>query len=196
MTLKTLLLWGAIASALSMTATAATIGPSCGTCQGGVYSLTYSTVSTNVGGLDTYNLFLNINTSSYNGGGTLIEAVAPKIVSNTLVSETLLSAPGGTAGWYTINGGLNAAGCDGSGAGFFCSGSNTNASAALVSSVNNAWTWQVAVTAGTPLLTGANAASLKVDYTDANGAKVGALVSEGITLTPSGGSWESLPRGD
>src|SRR5262249_50844217 len=106
MTTKTFLTLTATLAALSLPSLAATIGPSCGTCQGGVYGLTYSTVSLNQGGVDTYDLFLTINTAAYTGGGTLIEAVAPKIVSNSLLGETLLVAPGGVGKWTTVNGGI------------------------------------------------------------------------------------------
>jgi hypothetical protein len=49
----------------------------------------------------------------------------------------------------------------------------------------NSWSWQITVPHGTLLTgTGGDGASVKVLYTNADGVKVGALVSEYVTLTP------------
>lgn len=200
MRLKTLFsLLAVILFAAALPSFAGTIGPACGTCQGGVYGLTYSTVSLNQGGLDTYNVFLTIDDTTYNGGGTKINAVAPKIFSVVPTSETLLTAPTALANWFTIDGGISAGGCDGAGTGFFCSGANTASVAAPASGIES-WSWLVKVTAGSNLLTGAGAASIKVEYTDNSGNKVGALVSEPITLTstsavPEPGSYALMAAG-
>lgn len=168
------------------------IGPNCGTCQGGIYSLNYTTVSTNVGGNDTYNLFLTINDSALSiNGYTLsqiyVGAVAPKITSATPTSETLLAAPGGPANWTTVPGGINSGGCTSSGSGFFCSTPTSVPGLAAATNPSNQWEWQVIVPTGTTLDLGTvganNSASLKVQYTNASGGFIGSLLSESIGLT-------------
>jgi hypothetical protein len=163
-----------------------TIGPNCASCQGGIYALTYSNFqlgSTN----DTFDLFLTIDTTSLNIPAALyIDAVAPK-PSSSVVSALLLtfpaSSPGGS-GWDTnVNQGLGAGGCTNGGSGFICTTSTGNG--APLSNTMNSWSWFVTTPHNTPL-TGADGASFKVLYTNADGVKVGGLVSENITLTPDG----------
>jgi len=106
-----------------MGAFASSIGPSCGSCFNSVYTLTYNTVSIDSSG-DVYDVFVNINTTNYNGGGLEINAVAPKIISGSYLSLQLLSAPpsqlSGSSWGTPIAGGAAASGCSGSGSGFFC----------------------------------------------------------------------------
>lgn len=184
-----------LAAAASIASFAGTIGPSCGSCQGATYGLTYSTVSTNVGGNDTYDLFLTVNDSglsinSYTLNQIYIGAVAPKITSASPTSETLLLAPGGPANWTTVPGGINSGGCSNSGSGFFCSTPTSVPGLAAASNGTNQWEWQVVVPTGTGLLLGnvgaADSSSIKVQYTDVSGNKIGALVSESIDLTGAG----------
>lgn len=180
-------------AAASIASYAGTIS-GCGTCQGGVYSLTYSTVSTNVSGMDTYNLFLSINDSGLNIAGyslsqIYIGAVAPKITATNPAGETqtLIIGPGGAANWTTVQGGISAGGCSANGGGFICSTPTTVPGLAAASNGTNSWQWQISLPTGTALLLGnvgaANSASLKVQYTDGSGNKIGALVSESINLT-------------
>jgi len=166
------------------TLVAGTIGPNCGSCQGGIYDLSYNLISSTAG-VDTLNLFLTVNTTSYTGGGLFINSVAPKIAPS-LLSFSLLSAPvsmnaGST--WNTFDGGLNANGCSGSGSGFLCSES-TSLGASTATALNT-WTWQVQLATGS-LFEPNEASSIKVLFVNNRGAKVGALVSEGISLTPRG----------
>jgi hypothetical protein len=177
----------AIAAVTASTASADTIGPSCGTCQGSTYTLTnLGLASLDLdpadGSFDTYRIALTINTSGYTGGGTDIDEVAIKVASS-VDKAVLESAPGAVSDWTLQAGGLNANGCTGSGSGFECSdwivGSPTGAV------VNGSLlTWIFDVDVASPLLTGDDAASIKARYVDGSGNKVGALVSEGITLTP------------
>src|SRR5262249_19935296 len=94
------------------------IGPSCGTCQGSIYTLTVVSVTTGATN-DTVVVRYDINTSGYNGGGTYLDEVALK-VSSSVVSATLLSAPGGIGNWNLVPGGLDGNDCTGSGSGFEC----------------------------------------------------------------------------
>lgn len=176
---KVLLLLAALLAAVAPQASAGTIGPLCGTCQGGVYTLEYELLSSG-GGIDVIKVILDIDTSAYTGGGAYITDVAPK-VSSSVVSATLLSAYGGNGSWTTGLGGLSADGCNGAGSGFFCS--QSLGLGAPVVGPSFPWEWQVSLPTGT-LFLGDVQASLKVRYADVNGKKVGDLVSENITITP------------
>jgi len=168
-------------------ALATPIGPpplSCtgGTCQGSIYELTYngspisSTATT-----QTFAITLTIDPTVYNGGGAFINAVAPK-VSSKVNSFILASAPGLLANWTTMMGGINAGGCSGSGSGFVCAKDTTPPTDAPVPFAGTySWVFNITIPNGT-LFTAANAASIKVQYTDSSGNKVGSLVSEDITL--------------
>lgn len=160
---------------------AGTIGPNCPSCQGGIYNLSYNLISS-AGGTDTLDLFLTVDTSAYTGGGLFINAVAPKVapsLSNFTLLSSPLSSPAGTT-WTTVDGGLNATGCSGAGAGFLCTGSD--GLGADLNAIVNSWSWRIQIATGT-LLDGLGEASVKVLYVGLDGVKVGALVSEPITLT-------------
>ena len=175
--MKMIFVLGCLLALGSVAVVGAPIGPVCGTCQGGVYNLTFNTVS--MGEVDIFNLFLIIDTTLYTGGGSYIHAVAPK-VSNLLTAFTLLSAPGGTSGWETFDGGLHADGCSGAGAGFLCTQS-TGLGAPLTNPINQ-WGWRITLPHDS-LFTGAGQASIKVLFVDGEGNKVGDLVSESTTLS-------------
>jgi hypothetical protein len=131
---------------------------------------------------DTWRIALTIDTSDYTGTGVRIDEVAVK-VSSTANTAKLVDAPGGVGLWQLVPGGLNANGCSGSGSGFECSDW-------IVGSLGGAvipgplLTWVFDVDVSSPLLTGLNEASIKARYVNDANVKVGALVSENITLTP------------
>ena len=152
------------------------IGPNCGTCQGSIYTLTYHSIGT-----DTYQVTYTINTSGYNGGGTLLDDVAFKVSSSDPTGVSLVTAPNGASNWTEQQGGINAAGCDGNGSGFVCAAANSLAFAAAVPDGTYKWVFDLTTTG---LFTGAGQASIKARYTDSSGNKVGDLVSEDITLQP------------
>ena len=152
----------------SVTASAVTVGPDCETCQGGIYTLTSSPVSSN-GDEVTYNFTLETDTSGYNGGGAFINSVSIK-PGSSLESGILLFP---ASGWSTELGGLNAEGCSGAGSGFICSQSTGLGTAV---GGTNTWTWQITLLA-TSLFGELEDASLKIRYVDGLGEKVGALVS-------------------
>lgn len=163
------------------------IGPNCGTCQGSVYSLTYDGVALpdSDPNHQTYQITLAINTSGYNGGGVAIDSVAIK-VSSHVTEAGLVSAPGAISDWNLVAGGLNANGCDGSGSGFECVGwQSSGAGISVLGGPTLSWTFDITVNNGT-LLTGLNQDSIKVEYVNPSDHKVGALVSEDITLGESG----------
>jgi PEP-CTERM motif len=160
--------------ALVDSAKADPIGPGCDTCQGSIYTLlNLGEVAT-----DTFRIELLVDTSGYNGGGSFLDTVAVKVSSST-TAQTTFSAPGGAGAWPAQTGGLNANGCDGSGSGFVCA---QDAQTAPVPNVTTyAWIFDITIPSGT-LFTGNLESTVKAGYVDANGGKVGDLVSEDITL--------------
>ena len=158
------------------------IGPNCGTCQGSIYELSYSgspiaTTATT----ETFEITYSIDTSGYNGTGVRLDTVALKVASS-FVDATLISAPGGVANWVEMFGGLNAAGCSGSGSGYDCVRVAALVSAPVVPGATYSWVFQIEVPTGS-LSVGTDEASVKARYVSSNGIKKGALVSESITLT-------------
>lgn len=163
-----------------------TIGPTnCGPCNGNSYTLTYFQSASQ---LDTtaYTIQLLINAAGYNAGGTSLSldhlmAVAPNIPGWS--NAVLTAAPGGVGDWTTESGGLNAKGCDGAGAPFFCSSTKTQASFNETLSSNPlAFTWTIN---DASLPTGDDAVALKVQFENSKGNKVGSLLSVDMTLTPA-----------
>src|SRR5262249_8320054 len=120
-------------------------------------------------------------TTGYNGGGTHLDTVALK-VSAQLLDATLVSAPGGVAQWIESLGGLNASGCSGSGSGFDCAEATSVGTSPVVPRFVYSWVFDLKMATG-GLLTGTDQSSVKARYVNDAGNKVGALVSEGITLT-------------
>jgi hypothetical protein len=173
--------------ALSATsARAGSIGPTCGSCQGSVYTLELLGLApvdlyTGDNSFDTWRVALTIDTSGYTGTGVRIDEVAVK-VSSSATTAKLVDAPGGVGLWQLVPGGLNANGCSGSGSGFECSDW-------IVGSLGGAvipgplLTWVFDIDISSPLFTQANEASIKARYVNDANVKVGALVSENITLT-------------
>jgi hypothetical protein len=159
------------------------IGPSCGTCQGSSYELSYSgsPISTTAT-TETYRITYTIDTSGYDGPGVYLDTVAFK-VANALVSADLIAAPGGVPSWTEMHGGLSAAGCSGTGSGYDCVRFATQlTNAPAVPGGIYMWIFDVEVSSGT-LFTGLDEASVKARYVGSGGAKKGDLVSENISLT-------------
>ena len=100
---------------------AGTIGPSCSSCFGGIYTLSGALQSTN-GKRETWRITYDLDVSGYNGPSkaTYISAIAAKVVSGAkLLRVTTVSTP--TSGiWKKKPGGLSNSGCDGSGSGWVC----------------------------------------------------------------------------
>lgn len=172
---------------LSQFAAADPIGPTCPTCNGGIYTLSYDgTALADTDAVhETFRITLNIDTSGVTGvvpTATAIDAVAIKVASS-IFSATLFSAPGGTASWALVPGGISAIGCDGSGSGFECADWIASGAGAAIGGTLD-WIFDVTVDNG-GLFTTTDAASVKARYVDSSGAKVGDLVSEAITLQSS-----------
>ncbi|MBZ5647043.1 MAG: PEP-CTERM sorting domain-containing protein [Acidobacteriia bacterium] len=178
------------AGAFNAPAFASTIGPSCGSCNGASYTLSYSYVSQG-GSTDVVNVTLSINTSTMtaatlgmtpvqfaSAGPIHLDNVAIKI-NSSILSSTLIQAPVGN--WSLMPGGLNAGGCSGSGAGWSCALSATVGGAPVIGSGTPlVWVFHLTIPHGS-LATALNGASIKARYVDKHGNKVGSLLSENIT---------------
>jgi len=169
-------------------AKADTIGPSCGpsdseNCLGSTYTLTYSNPSTNV-----YDIFLTVDTT----GSTLstsdtLNAVSLKLVSKlTGDTVTLLSAP---SEWNQATpdveaGGISAGGCNGSGKGYFCSG--TSDSGVSIGSTGDVYNFEWEIDGSLTLL--GSSSSIKASYLTYNAKKDewknAGITSAKIDLTP------------
>jgi len=162
---------------------ATAIGPNCGTCQGSIYDLTYAPAPVaTTATTETWRITLTIDTSGYDGSGVYLNTVAIKVAADFLAAS-LISAPGSLADWVEMSGGLNAAGCSGSGSGFDCVAFRAAIDVApAVPGATYAWVFDIEV-AGGDLFTGTDEASVKARYVSGTGLKVGALVSENITLS-------------
>jgi hypothetical protein len=159
------------------------IGPDCGTCQGSIYDLSYGPIPVSTTATtETWRIVYSIDTAGYDGAGEFINTVAFK-ASSEFVTASLISAPGDFANWVEMSGGLNAAGCSGSGSGFDCVA--FRAAVSLAPSVpGGTYTWVFDVeVASASLFTGTDEASVKARYVTDTGSKAGALVSESITLS-------------
>lgn len=163
-------------------ASADPIGPDCTTCQGAIYELLYNpTPVSSDADSSVYGVILRIDTTGYDGGGASIGNVAFK-VSPSLDGVGVFDAPGGAADWSSDLSGLNANGCgQGGSSGFACASSLDDTNATLPFAGIYQWIFAADVPTGT-LFTDAFEASVKVRYLDADGGKIGDLVSEPITL--------------
>src|SRR5512136_2477394 len=84
------------------------IGPDCGSCQGGIYELTYSGSPLPDADLlhETFQILLTIDTSGLDiAGAVALDAAAIKVSSSVVASE-LVDAPGGIGKWHLVPGGI------------------------------------------------------------------------------------------
>jgi hypothetical protein len=161
------------------------IGPNCGggNCMGSVYTLSLTDIS--VGATSTtYQIRLDIDTAAYTGARTdYIHSVAVKITSydftgftSSTIPISLVSSPIGT--WSMQAGGNNAVGCNGSGAGWFCS---QDGASAVADGSAYTWIWNVTLPNSAGIFKGAFEASVKAEYNRRNGQNAG-ITSAPITL--------------
>jgi hypothetical protein len=162
------------------TAKANTIsGPSCPSCAGSSYTLSYSATSNP----DAFDVFLTIDTSGFNiGGNDTLDAVALKLTpqASDITSVSLLSGPSGFSS--TTEASMTGKGCTGSGGGFFCSQSTGKGDPVAQSGDVYNFEWLLTLSSPSDLLSGGNAASLKVLYLTPDGSQAG-QTSNAITLS-------------
>jgi hypothetical protein len=173
---------------LAGSAMADPIGPTCtgGSCQGGIYTLTYdgSPIATDgIAMTETYRVTFKMDTSGLTITDVFgVDTVAVKITDgSSLVSASLFAAPSGIANWdVTEDAGLNANGCSGGGGGFVCAEVTDGGTVPTTGGMLE-WIFDIVIDEGT-LFTDDFAASVKARFVDDQGDKVGDLLSEGITL--------------
>ena len=163
------------------------IGPDCDTCQGAIFTLESFLLDNNATE-DLYAIRLTMNTAALTTAPDPAFAIDSVAVKTTAQSDAwvagfnLFAAPGGQANWNQMPGGLNAAGCDGSGSGFFCEDwIGAGVGAPVGGTLVFLWTGLIDPA---DLKTSFLDASIKARFVDANGDKTGDLLSEGITLQP------------
>jgi len=171
---------GAAAAVFASAAFADPIGPTCGSCFGTIYTLTYDQVpDSTTATTQTFDIFLSLNTAGTTGVGPNLAAVALKVSSSA--TGMLFSAP--AAGWTEMDGGLAANGCTGSGSGFVCA--QNLATPLTVPDGTYKWEFDVTIPTGT-LITSSLGSSVKALYGTGSGTafKNNGITSEDITLQP------------
>ena len=192
-----LLILAIAAALLSSPAFAGTVGPNCGTCNGGIYSLTYTFAGVDSHGNNLVDVTLTIDTNhildpAYNPDATAFAAGAPiRIdnvavkVSSSIVGGVLTQAPGGVNDWIVFSGGINNSGCNTpkNGNGFDCADASSLNGAPVVPTSPLVWVFQLTLPQDTVVALGPDGASIKARYVDKSGNHIGSLVSTDITLT-------------
>ncbi len=168
-----------------------TIGPNCATCNGASYTLTYnpSAISSDSTS-QTFEFFYNIDVTGFNaaaaGSTVYLEAIAVKPSNNILDPSTMAFGPGGVADWSNplITGSLNANACsNNAGNAFACAQAVSLGSFnQFVVGTSKTFSFGLDIRMGTGTLTTSD--SIKAEFVDANGNKIGYLLSEGITASP------------
>jgi hypothetical protein len=152
------------------------IGPTgCQSCNGGIFSLTYSgTPISNDGTNSVYRVTFMLDGRPAGFLSTIIsvDSLAVKI-SASAISMSVVSAPGGAVAWNpTTAGGLNAGGCNGSGSGFNCA---DKAGGVVIQDQLLYFVFDITVANNVPLLL--TESSIKARFLDSAGNKVGELLS-------------------
>ncbi len=169
-------------------ALADSIGPDCDTCQGATFTLESFLLDDNAAE-DLYAIRLTMNTAGLTTSPDQAVAVDSVAVKTTAQNDAwaggfnLFAAPGGQASWSQLSGGLNAGGCqDGNDNGFFCEDwIGAGVGAPVGGTLVFLWTGLVDPSDLQSVFLGA---SIKARFVNADGEKVGDLLSEGITLQP------------
>ncbi len=180
--MKKALLVACAGAILAMTASAATIGPSCGSCFGGTYSLDGFMVSS-AAGLETWQYTYTLFTQNVNiSGVSYVGSIAAKVTTG-LVSAATLSGPNVGGVWTSpaLNTNVNNAGCDGNGNGWVCIrwlGGAQMLTGASAPAGGYSWVFDVVMGAGTSI----DAASIKTNFDPANGK----ILSETINVAEGG----------
>jgi hypothetical protein len=171
-----------VASLLCTAAAADPIGPTgCtdGTCQGGIYTLEHGGAPiASDATTETFRITFTMNTAGLSiVNVAAVDTVAVKIAPS-INSGSIFDAPA-SATWTGTATGLNANGCGNGGGGFYCA-EVTGGTAPTTGGILK-WIFDIVIQKNT-LLDGTDEASVKARFVDANGDKVGDLLSEPITL--------------
>jgi hypothetical protein len=156
---------------------AGTLGPTCASCYGGVYSLGgFLLSSDSTAQTQTYELSYSLDLSKYTGpsGVTEVDQIAAKVVSGpNLISSSLVSGPTGGS-WTQLAGNLNSNGCTGSGGGWLCLSYVSGEKLVVGPTGTNSGTWIFDVTVKNGTLM--DIASIQANFNPATGV----LMSEKI----------------
>lgn len=163
----------------------------CPSCNGASYTLSYDGSARADSDLlhETYRITLRIDTSGVAAAvpaAFALDAAALK-VSSSVFAASLVSAPGGLGNWSLLGGGVSGQGCSGQGSGFACADWTAGGKGAALGGVLD-FVFDLTVDNG-GLFTAIDGAHVKARFVDRNGGKVGAVVSEDITL----GSFQPPP---
>jgi hypothetical protein len=188
-------------------AAADSIGPTCGegedeTCQGGIYWLTYSgePIAQDLD-TETYRITFGMDTTDLSIDGVYgVDAVAVKITDGSNLRNGIIAAfPIDTGPWNgEVDVGLNGNGCGNAGGGFYCAEVIDGGTLPEVKVDDGIleWVFDLRIDKGT-LFTDTLEASVKARFVNESREKVGALLSEDITLqvVPEPGSLALLWMG-
>lgn len=159
----------------------------CASCNGASYQLFYLGAAEPEAVADplheTYRITLRVipgDVSTVVPTAVAIDAAALK-VSGSVYAAQLLDAPGGADQWALVPGGIGASGCSGTGSGFTCADwQGAGVGSPLVDVLD--FMFELTVNNG-QLFTALNQAHVKARFVDAQGNKVGALLSNAINLS-------------
>jgi PEP-CTERM motif-containing protein len=175
-----ILLVGSIAL-VPAAAQATTILPGCGTCGDSTttWDLTLALLD------DANNIYQLTATATYGTPNefVFVNAIAFKIdafIDSYDATPTVTGPP--ESGWTLIPGGVSAAGCTGSGNGFFCANSTGAGAAHGGAGATDVWTFLLDVNNSLPNLV-TSPGSFKAQFSDAAGFKEGPVLSEAVTYT-------------
>jgi len=137
---------------------------------------------------NTYQLLI---TATYQPAGagvpdfTYISGIAFKLADLTYENGTpILNSGPAEDTWFLMVGGLSASGCDGSGVGFYCADPAGFGATHGAAGTHDTWVFTLDLP-GTTHLPGSVALTLKAMFADANGDKIGSVLSNDGTAFSS-----------
>lgn len=182
--LSSLALFGSLAlAAFGAQASIVTLS-NCDSCNGASYTLSHggSALADSDPLRETYRITLRIDTAGVAAAvehAVALDAAAIK-VSSSVGAAALVAAPGGVGNWSLLAGGLSGQGCSGHGNGFECADWTAGGAGAALGGVLD-FVFDLTVANG-GLFTAIDGAHVKARFVDDKGRKVGAVMSEDITL--------------
>lgn len=176
------------------------IGPNCGSCNGGKYTLFYSgSALADADPLhETFRITFEADTSGVAAvvpTAVAIDAASIKVANaGDITGASLFSAPVGVGSWNLLAGGVSNGGCAPNASnGFECADWVAAGVGASIGGILD-WVFDITVDNG-QLFTSLLGSSIKARFVDASGSHVGALLSENITLQVSSSSSSSSSGG-
>jgi hypothetical protein len=159
-----------------------TILPNCGTCgdHNTTWDLTLALID------DANNIYQLTARATYGSpvDFRFVNAVAFKVdpfVNNFEANPTVTGPPEDT--WNVLENGISAGGCGGSGNGFWCANSAGFGAERGGLGSTDTWVFLMNINNALPNLAGVVAGSFKAQFVNADGGKVGSLLSEDVSFT-------------